>query len=36
MIGKATGNLVRSCTWEATRLGPEQDANQGDAEAGNK
>ncbi len=22
MIGKATGNLVRSCTWEATRLGP--------------
>jgi two-component sensor histidine kinase len=22
MIGKATGNLVRSCVWEATRLGP--------------
>jgi two-component sensor histidine kinase len=22
MIGKATGNLVRSCAWEATRLGP--------------
>ncbi len=22
MIGKAAGNLVRSCVWEATRLGP--------------
>ena len=22
MIGKAAGNLVRSCAWEATRLGP--------------
>jgi two-component sensor histidine kinase len=22
MIGKASGNLVRSCAWEATRLGP--------------
>ncbi len=22
MVGKATGNLVRSCVWEATKLGP--------------